>query len=323
MGMVQRNLDEFESQYLGKLEGYLRDRGEDTLEDAYELGRQALAQGMGILDMAAIHQQAVLKIMTRSGAPRKNVEAAERAGEFFAQSAAPFEMTHRAFGEANASLGRLNEALEAETRRIAHALHDESGQLLAAVHMTLDEVARGLSPPVRERLQEVRKLLDQIENQLRQLSHDLRPTVLDDLGLVPALEVLAHRMSRRMEHPIRIEGFSGQRLPAPIETALYRIVHEALNNVVRHAQATRTRVRIERTDTGVLCSVVDDGVGFDPAQPSSAAHKAGLGLVGIRERLHALGGTLEIKSGRGRGTEIRLAVPLEGNYHAGTGSARR
>src|SRR5579864_2532296 len=247
MGMVQRSLDEFEGQYLGKLEGYLRDRGEDTLEDAYELGR-------------------------------------------------------------------LNEALEAETRRIAHALHDESGQLLAAVHMTLDEVARGLSPPVRERLQEVRKLLDQIENQLRQLSHDLRPTVLDDLGLVPALEVLAHRMSRRMEHPIRIEGFSGQRLPAPIETALYRIVHEALNNVVRHAQATRTRVRIERTDTGVRCSVVEDGVGFDPAQPSSAAHKAGLGLVGIRERLHALGGTLEIKSGRGRGTEIRLAVPLEGNY---------
>ncbi|HEV2495578.1 MAG TPA: sensor histidine kinase [Terriglobia bacterium] len=322
MNIRRHNLDEFQTQYLDQLERYLGDRGEDALEEAYELGRQALAQGRGVLEMAAIHQQAVFKIMTRLSAPRANIEAIERAGEFFAQTVAPFEMTHRAFGEANSALSRLNEALEAETRRIAHALHDETGQLLAAIHITLDEVARGLPPPVRERLQEVRKLLDQIETQLRQLSHELRPTVLDDFGLVPAVELLAQGMSTKMKHPIQVKGFSGERLPAPIETALYRIVHEALNNAARHARATRVRVRIQRTERHVLCFVVDNGVGFDPSRPENASRGSGLGLVGIRERLNALGGALEIKSGRGRGTEIRIAVPLEG-YDAGTSSAGR
>lgn len=322
MDKNQHNLDEFGSAYLLELERYVRNRGEDTLEGAYELGRQALARGMGILEMAAVHRQALLKVMTRSSARQENVEAVARAGEFFAQSVAPFEMTHRAFGEANAALSRLNEVLEAETHRIAHALHDETGQLLAAVHIALDEVARGLPPPVRERLQEVRKLLDQIETQLRQLSHELRPIALDDFGLVPALELLADRMSKRMKYPIEVDGFSGERLPAPIETALYRIVHEALNNAARHARATRVQVRIERTGRGVLCLVVDNGVGFDPSRPAATPQEAGLGLVGIRERLNALGGTLEIKSTRGRGTEIRIAVPLEGQ-NAGTNSASR
>lgn len=322
MDNEQHDLNEFAKKYLDKLQGYLQDRGEDTLEDAYELGRQALAHGMGVLDLAAIHHQAILRIMTGLNAPRDNLQGVERAGEFFVQSVTPFEMTHRAFGEANAALSRLNEALEAETRRIAQALHDETGQLLAAVHMTLDEVARGLPPSVRERLQEVRKLLDQVEAQLRGVSHELRPIALDDFGLVPALELLADGMSKRMKCPIEVEGFSGERLPAPIETVLYRIIHEALNNVARHAQATRASVRIERTEGGVSCSVVDNGVGFDPVEPGSASQKVGLGLVGIRERLNALGGTLHLQSGRGRGTQMRIVIPMEG-YHADTSSARR
>jgi signal transduction histidine kinase len=322
MGTMRQNLEQLRIRYAANLEEYLQRRGEDTLEEAYELGRRALAEGLGVLDIAAIHHQALSKIVARAGIAPKGLHAVKGAGEFFAESVAPFEMTHRAFGESNAALSRLNETLEEETKRIAHALHDEAGQLLAAIHITLDEVARGMPSPVRERLQEVRKLLDQIEGQLRQLSHELRPTVLDDFGLMPALEFLAQGVAKRTKHQITVEGFQGERLPAPVEAALYRIVQEALNNVTRHARATRVNVRLERAGASVLCSVADNGIGFDPAGRSSGAKERGLGLLGIRERLSALGGTFEIKSARGRGTDLRIIVPLE-KYHAHPSSARR
>lgn len=313
--------DQLESRYLAQLDQYLREGSEAALEQAYELGRRALAEGRGVLDIAAVHQQAYLKIMALTGSRREDLDAVEHAGEFFAQSAAPFEMTHRAFGEANAALSRVNDALEAETRRIAYALHDQAGQLLAAAHITLDEVARGLPVEVRERLQEVRKILDQIEGQLRRISHELRPTVLDDLGLVPALEALAQGIAQRTRRRVKVEGRRDERLPAPIETALYRIVQEALNNASRHGRASRVTVRVERSGPRVLCSVADNGIGFDPSRLAST-RDGSLGLVGIRERLNALGGTFEIRSQQGRGTELSIAIPLEG-YDASRSIARR
>ena len=322
MGATKTKRDQLEGSYVTQLEKYLSEGGEEALEQAYELGRRALGEGMGVLDVAAIHQQAFLKIMTRSGLRPQDLDAAERAGEFFAQTAAPFEMTHRAFGEANQALSRINEALEAETRRIAYALHDQAGQLLAAAHIALDEVARGLPISVRERLQEVRRLLDQVEGQLRQISHELRPTVLDDFGLVPALELLAEGIAKRTRHRVKVEGRREERLPPPIETALYRIVQEALNNASKHARASRVTVRLERSGQQVLCSVADNGVGFDTARPAPDARDRGLGLVGIRERLNALGGTLEIRSQKGRGTELSIAIPLEG-YDASPSVASR
>ena len=95
------------------------------------------------------------------------------------------------------------------------------------------------------------------------LSHELRPTVLGDLGLTPALEFLAERVSKRTKQRITVEGFKGERLPVSIETALYRIVQEALNNATKHARATRVTIRLRRTENAVICSVLDSGVGFD------------------------------------------------------------
>src|SRR5256886_14991507 len=115
------------------------------------------------------------------------------------------------------ALRHLNEALEEEIKRIAHALHDEAGQLLASVHIVLADGARDLPPHTSRRLDDVRGLLTKIEEQLRHLSHELRPTILDALGPPPAIEVLAHGVSRRTGLQITVEGAPGKRMPAPTE----------------------------------------------------------------------------------------------------------
>jgi signal transduction histidine kinase len=224
----------------------------------------------------------------------------------------PFEMTHRAIGEANLALRRLNEALEEQVRLIARELHDQSGQLLAAVHIALDEVARDLPEDRRNCLEGVKRLCDQVETQLRNLSHELRPTVLEDLGLMAALESLAQRIVKRTGLCIAIGPFDGPRLPARVEVALYRIVQEALNNVVKHAGATSVEIRLSRTGTAVECSISDNGIGFKP--PARRAETSGgLGLLGIRERLQALQGELQIGSGPEQGgTKLKIMIPMEG-----------
>jgi PAS domain S-box-containing protein len=212
---------------------------------------------------------------------------------------------------AEAALHHLNEALEEEVKRIAHALHDEAGQLLASVHIGLAEVERDLPPHAAQRLGDVRALLDKIEEQLRHLSHELRPTILDDLGLIPALEFLAEGVSRRTGLQIVVEAAAGHRLPAPTETALYRIVQEALTNVTKHARATRVSIALARRGRVLSCTIRDDGVGFDGPAVLARRGSRGLGLIGIQERLHAIGGALDLVAVPGSGTQLIISTPLE------------
>jgi PAS domain S-box-containing protein len=202
---------------------------------------------------------------------------------------------------------RALQAREEEARRIAHQLHDETGQITASIHLALEDVARGLSPGGRRRIRGARALLDQMEERLRRLSHELRPTILDDLGLMPALEFLGSGFSSRTGTAVEVCGSTEGRLPPVIETAVYRIVQEALANVARHARASRVVIRVERRDEFLRCSVRDDGVGL--ARSSKAG--GGLGLLGIRERLDALGGRMRLGSPAGSGTELRATIPLE------------
>jgi len=175
----------------------------------------------------------------------------------------------------------------------------------------LAEVARELPRDASLRLGEVRLLLDKIEEELRQLSHELRPTILDDLGLIAALQFLADNVSKRSGLRIDVEGSVERLLPSGVETALYRSVQEALTNVTKHAQATAVRIQLLR-EVGVLrCSIRDDGVGFDVPTVLARRGGRGLGLIGIRERLAAIGGVLEIQSVPGHGAELRLRLPLE------------
>jgi len=301
----------FESQYALVLRGHIDGGGEATLHEAYELGRAALASGVGVLEMATLQHTALLEVCREAGLSDKLERIILAAEGFARESISPFEMAHRGVSDANSALRRINEILEEQMRRIARELHDEAGQLLASVHLALHEVGRDLGPTSRQRLQDVRVLLDRIEEQLRGISHELRPLILDDLGLVPAIQFLSDGVSRRAGIAVIVKGSTEERLPPVVEMTLYRIVQEALNNAARHAQASSVTVTVQHTDGKVRCSIRDDGVGFRPAAGVPAKGRSGLGLIGIRERIAPLSGTLEIQSGEQTGTELLVTIPLE------------
>ena len=191
-------------------------------------------------------------------------------------------------------------------------LHDEAGQLLVSVYLALDTLAAEWQPEARGRLIEIRARLEQVEAQLRRLSHELRPTILDDLGLKPAIEFLADGIAKRTGRAVVVTGSTGGRLSGPVETAMYRIVQEALTNVTKHAHATQAVVRLERRPGALVCSIADNGRGFDASARSAQTHSQGLGLIGMRERAASLDGTLSIHSSPGKGTRLKIVVPLKG-----------
>ena len=303
--------DKLACDYMDALERYLRHGGEAALQRAYEIGRRGLGEGAGVLHMVAMHHEAITEVFSNGRGPEPVSEALKRAGVFFAESMSPFEMTHRAVGEANEALRRMNQALEDEVKRIAHLLHDEAGQLLAAVHLSLDRVERELDRPSRIRLQEVKDLLDGVDQQIRRISHELRPTILDDLGLVPAIEYLSEGVAKRAGLRISIRSSNVKRLPSALETVLYRVIQEALNNVAKHARAKSVRIQLRCSDNVVHCRVIDDGLGFDPKASGTAPKERGLGLLGMRERLQPLGGAIRITSAPGQGTKLSITVPQE------------
>lgn len=304
---------ELDVRYREALTEYLAHPDEALLERAYGLGRQALADGRGVLDMATTHSLAVAAVLAvdRTQLP----EAMER---FFVEAISPFEIAHRSFRDANLVLHRLNDVLENQAKRIAYALHAEASQLVASVHLALADVATRLpSERVRE-IQSVRGLLDQIEDRIRRISHELRPTILDDMGLVPAIEFLADGISQRWGIPVAVRGTLGDSsLPLPVETALYRAAQEGLTNVARHAQATQAEVALQQSPQLITCLVRDDGKGVDPAAVASSNNgRRGLGLVEIRERMAALGGTLRLVPRLERGTDFIVEIPLEASTWA-------
>jgi signal transduction histidine kinase len=214
--------------------------------------------------------------------------------------------------QAEQALRALNQRLEEEARRIAHALHDEAGQLLVSVYLALDTLLAQLQSDARERLAEIRALIEQVEAQLRRLAHELRPTILDDLGLKPAIEFLADGISKRTGRSVVVTASISTRLPGPVETAMYRVVQEALTNVIKHAQATRAVVHLERQPKALVCTITDNGRGFDAgARSGNAYYSQGLGLIGMRERIASLGGTLSIDSSPGSGTTLNISVPVD------------
>jgi len=144
---------------------------------------------------------------------------------------------------------------------------------------------------------------------LRQFSHELRPTVLDDLGLVPAIQMLAAAVSKRANLPIQVCAELDGRLSSSAEIAIYRVVQEALTNAVKHSQARSVSVEVFCEDSTVHCLIQDDGVGFVPRNLNQKGQRHGLGLVAMKERFNAIGGTIKIEAAPKRGTTIRLMLP--------------
>lgn len=205
---------------------------------------------------------------------------------------------------------------EEERRRIARELHDQTGQRLTSIIITLGVLEEAVSTPaVRAHIQDLRDMAAQILKEVRDLALQLRPSVLDDLGLLAALRhYLKEYQNRfRLLMDFQVLGLDNERLPPEVETALFRITQEALTNVAGHAQAHSVTVLLENRGDSVMLIVEDDGKGFDVTRVmNSHPHERNLGLYGMRERASLLGGTLTIESTPGRGTTVFVRIPLEG-----------
>jgi two-component system sensor histidine kinase UhpB len=300
----------FEEQYRSAISEYVKHGGEAPLRQAYELGRSGMEGGKSLIEIASLYHEALLELTRGVDDAERRAEMLRAGAAFLAESLSPYEMAHRGFQDAVKALRQLNETLEEEIKRIAHAVHDEAGQLLVAVHLALADVSRDLPKLQQEQLGRIEQLLQQVEGQLRRYSHELRPTVLDDLGWIPAIRFLAEGVTKRANLPIQIKGMVSERLPSAVEIALYRVVQEALTNATKHARASRVSIQVRRAGPHLCCSIQDDGAGFDVRAVQSDRRKKGLGLLGMQERLNAIGGTLTIDSAPGHGTRLLIRVPV-------------
>lgn len=241
----------------------------------------------------------------------KLAEAMSSQASVAVENAILFEQMQAATVRMKALSRRLVETQENERRHISRELHDEAGQALVSLRYGLRLLEREIDEGGRAdgRVGELVRQTDAVIDGLRRLAADLRPASLDPLGLEAALRQYVRSVGSKLGLVVRLKarGLSGQRLPRALEAGLYRVVQEAMTNVVRHAHATRVDVLAERDGERVLVMVEDDGVGFDPEEPRSAEH---LGLLGLRERAEALGGTLTLESAPGAGATVVVEVPI-------------
>ena len=203
----------------------------------------------------------------------------------------------------------LLEVQETERRELARELHDQMGQLLTALTFNLEGLRRADRPRLEATVTESLAIVQRLLHGVRDLSFRLRPAMLDDMGLLEALRWFVDREAGRAGVRATLTGpGTSSRLPAALETAIFRIVQEALTNVARHAKAKTVAVEVKEHGGAIHLVVADDGVGFDA---DAARRRLSLGLLGMEERAARLGGTLEIESVPGHGTEVRARIPLE------------
>jgi signal transduction histidine kinase len=226
------------------------------------------------------------------------------AEQFGARAAIAVDLSRRV---ARDSLRRVVAGQELERQRLARELHDETGQALTSILLGLKAVESAESgEQTRAAAEELRELVVATLQDVRRLAVELRPKALDDFGLVAALERLASVFSESTGIAVELEAALGERLPPEVETTLYRIVQEALTNIVKHARARRVSILLVRRGGSATAVIEDDGEGFDPA----SVREDGLGLLGMHERVALLEGRLSVESSVGAGTTLAVEVPL-------------
>jgi len=279
----------------------------DDPEVHQEVSRQLAARtGMWVPLIARDQAIGVLQIHDKEGPdPRFDHDDFRLAETFAARAAVAVELSQRVARDA---VRRVVQAQELERQRLARELHDETGQALTSILLGLKPLEEGLADEQsRAALAELREQVVTALQDVRRLAVELRPAVLDDFGLVPALERLIDAFAEQSDVRVDFHSALGEtRLPSDVETALYRVVQEALTNIVKHANATRISISLARRASGVAAVIEDDGAGFD----QRAVRDGGVGLLGMRERLALLDGRLEIESRPGAGTTIVAEVPL-------------
>ena len=266
-----------------------------------------LAARTGLYAPLVVRDQAIGVVVAHDklgGDPRFTNEDLRVAESFATRAAVAVDQSRRVESDA---LRRVVEAQELERRRLARELHDQTAQELTSVLLRLKAVEEARDPDAQaQALAAVREQVVETLHDVRRLAVELRPKALDDFGLVPALERLATSFVEQTGLRLDLAARLGEgRLPSEVETALYRMVQEALTNVVKHAQARSVSVVLTNARAGVTAVVEDDGRGFD-----ADAARDGMGLDGMRERLALLGGKLKIESRPGAGTALVAEVPV-------------
>lgn len=360
--------------YQSALRRYLAQGPAANVAPATRLGRRAVGLGLETLDLAMVHEQALIGQVLPIGSAAVRERIIQRAGVFFAEAIVPIEGTHRSALEANVHLSRLNRALrrrtldlsasnrrlkkeivrrrvveetlrqneqhtsqlleqsrrlqgqmrllsrrilsvqEEERKRISRELHDVIAQMLTGINVRLANLkteattsTKGLSTKITRTQRLVEKSVDIVHR----FARELRPAALDDLGLIPALHSVMKNFMRETGIRASLTAFAGvEELSSIKRTVLYRVAHEALGNVARHAHASRVEVNIRGLPNAVRMDIRDNGKGFEIERDVFGSKSKRLGLLGIRERVEMVGGNFTVKSAPGKGTTIRAQIPF-------------
>jgi two-component system, NarL family, sensor histidine kinase DegS len=319
---------------------YAAGEREAVLEEAYELGRAAIAAGFGVLDMARVHLEARERMLRSDPDRRSRARISRLAGAFFLQTLSPFEATHRGFRETNDALQQRNRELEAEIqkrqraeealknlsskilhaqeeerRRISRELHDEVGQSLTAVSVTLAALRNGgasPSPDLPRFIAGAQRLLEATMETVHRFARELRPAMLDELGLLPALRSHVKNFSERTGLRIRLQADPvAEKLDGEQKTAVFRVAQESLTNVAKHARASRVKISLRRNSNGICMEIADNGRSFRADPETAARQKERLGLLGMQERVRLVNGWFSVQPEPGRGTTVRVIIPFQ------------
>ncbi len=231
-----------------------------------------------------------------------------------AERAVLFEEVQSGRQRLQALTRQLIDSQENERRYLARELHDEIGQVLTAVKTNLQSLQLAIDPQtLRGRLEESIGVVERALGQISDLSLDLRPSLLDDFGLVPALEWYATRQAQRSGFQVSfVAEPEDMRLPPNLETTCFRVAQAAITNIARHAQATQVHVELQQSEKALNLLVRDNGIGFDvPAVLARMAQNESFGLLAMQERVGLVGGRIEFRSAPGCGTEIQVRLPLD------------
>lgn len=357
---IKRKSSVLARRYYAALRRYIKQGAAASLKPAMRLGRQAVVLGLETLDLALIHEQALIAQALPIGASTARDRIIKQAKTFFAGAILPMEATHRTALEANTNLSRLNQALnqrtldlaasnrelkreianrkvvertlrqseqhssrlldqsqrlqeqlrqlsrrilsaqEEERKRISRELHDVIAQVLTSINVRLavlkTEAAVNTKGLTRN-IAHTQRLVERSVDIVHRFAYDLRPAVLDDLGLIPALHSFMKRFTKETGLRVSLKAFAGvDKLDGARRTALFRVAQEALANVARHAQASRLDVCIQRLPKAVRMQIKDNGKSFDVERILHAGKSNRMGLLGMRERVEMVGGSFMVES---------------------------
>lgn len=362
------------ARYLAALGAHLRNKPRTPAARAQSLGRAALASGLATLDLARMHEAAVVTLAPTCDFSDPKSGALKRAGIFFTQALIPLEADQRATRETNRQLRERNETLrlhtaalaasnrrlqrevvrrqageaairqgreeyqklflesqvmqrklrqltrqiisaqEEERKEISRELHDEVVQTLVGINVALSALGTGASTALhtlKAKITRTQRLVENSISAVHRFARELRPAVLDDLGLIPALHAYSKNLAARKKIMIELTAFGGvQALGGAERTVLYRVAQEALTNVARHSGATQVRINISEVERAVRMEIGDNGKSFPVEEILLAKNQKHLGLIGMKERLEMVGGSLAITSAPGQGTTVCAEVPF-------------